>query len=130
MEMPKYKCHKEVWALKIKAIDTLMPPPCHYSYPGGAICGYGPSESMHHGSTSKIVPSLGRHTYASIEPWTYGVLDQCLITPEEDGYAAFTIDSEYMLRHKPVVGGYYVVYEDGYKSFSPAKAFEDGYTKL
>ena len=26
------------------------------------------------------------------------------------------------------VGGYYVVYEDGYASFSPQKAFEDGYT--
>jgi hypothetical protein len=25
-------------------------------------------------------------------------------------------------------GGYYVVYEDGYASFSPAKAFEDGYS--
>ncbi len=29
---------------------------------------------------------------------------------------------------KTEVGGYYVVYEDGYKSFSPAGAFESGYT--
>ncbi|MCK9988658.1 MAG: hypothetical protein AzoDbin1_05130 [Azoarcus sp.] len=28
------------------------------------------------------------------------------------------------------VGGYYVVYEDGYKSFSPAIAFESGYTRI
>jgi hypothetical protein len=28
------------------------------------------------------------------------------------------------------IGGYYVVYEDGYKSFSPASAFENGYTRL
>lgn len=27
------------------------------------------------------------------------------------------------------VGGYYVRYEDGYESWSPAKAFEDGYTR-
>lgn len=33
-------------------------------------------------------------------------------------------------KHRPHIGGYYVVYEDGYKSFSPADAFEDGYTKL
>jgi len=33
-------------------------------------------------------------------------------------------------KHKPEVGGYYVVYEDGYKSFSPAKAFEDGYSQI
>lgn len=26
------------------------------------------------------------------------------------------------------VGGYFVVYDDGYTSWSPAKAFEDGYT--
>lgn len=34
------------------------------------------------------------------------------------------------LKHKPEVGGYYVVYEDGYSSFSPAKAFEGGYTRV
>lgn len=28
------------------------------------------------------------------------------------------------------VGGYWVEYEDGYVSWSPAKAFEDGYTKV
>jgi hypothetical protein len=33
-------------------------------------------------------------------------------------------------KHKPAIGGYYVVYDDGYQSFSPAKAFEDGYSKL
>lgn len=27
------------------------------------------------------------------------------------------------------VGGYYVEYDDGYMSWSPARAFEDGYTK-
>ena len=32
--------------------------------------------------------------------------------------------------HQPYVGGYYVVYEDGYTSFSPAEAFEAGYTKI
>ena len=28
------------------------------------------------------------------------------------------------------VGGYYVCYEDGYESWSPAKAFEEGYTRI
>jgi hypothetical protein len=28
------------------------------------------------------------------------------------------------------LGGYYVVYDDGYTSFSPAKAFEEGYTPI
>lgn len=30
-------------------------------------------------------------------------------------------------KHGPQVGGYYVVYADGYISYSPAAAFEDGY---
>lgn len=28
------------------------------------------------------------------------------------------------------IGGYYVLYADGYESWSPAKAFEDGYTRI
>ena len=30
----------------------------------------------------------------------------------------------------PSRGDYLVIYEDGYKSWSPAKAFEDGYTRV
>ena len=82
MEMPKYKCHKIVWALKIADI--------------------------------KRDESDG----------------SAMITPEEDGYAPFKVDLEYMNKHKPQVGGYYVVYVDGYKSFSPAKAFESGYVRI
>ena len=33
-------------------------------------------------------------------------------------------------RYMPVPGDYYVVYDDGYASISPAKAFEEGYHKL
>lgn len=36
----------------------------------------------------------------------------------------------WMKRHKPVVGGYYVVYEDNYSSYSPSPSFEGGYSKL
>lgn len=53
-----------------------------------------------------------------------------MITPEDAGYGAFKVDNAYLKKHTPEVGGYYVVYEDGYKSFSPAKAFEDGYTRI
>lgn len=52
------------------------------------------------------------------------------ITPADKGYAPFDVDAEYMDKHKPEVGGYYVVYEDGYKSFSPAAAFDAGYTRI
>ena len=86
-EMPKYKCYKEVWALKIKSIDQ------------GAW------------NTEKA-----EYNY--------------VILPADEGFASFTVDQDYIDRHKPEVGGYYVVYVDGYKSFSPAEAFETGYTRL
>lgn len=53
-----------------------------------------------------------------------------MITPADEGYAPFKVDNDFMWKHKPEVGGYYVVYEDGYKSFSPAEAFESGYSRV
>lgn len=47
-----------------------------------------------------------------------------------DGGAKVATDAAWVQRCDPAVGGYYVVYEDGYTSFSPSKAFEDGYTRL
>ncbi|HVI92099.1 MAG TPA: hypothetical protein VM659_27665, partial [Dongiaceae bacterium] len=49
---------------------------------------------------------------------------------EDKAYAPIAIDAGYVRKHKPVEGGYLVVYEDGYRSFSPAEAFEGGYTKI
>lgn len=54
----------------------------------------------------------------------------CTITPADDGYAPFEVLPEMYLRYTPVPGDYYVVYEDGYKPFSPAKAFEEGYARV
>lgn len=42
----------------------------------------------------------------------------------------FIVTPNYLSRHKPTAGGYYVRYKDGYESFSPAEAFEEGYTLL
>ena len=39
------------------------------------------------------------------------------------------VSNEYMLKHKPRIGGYYVQYKDGYESYSPAEAFEEGYVE-
>ena len=94
--MPKYKCHKEVWALKIAKIEIIKP------------------------------------TIAELE----AILNQDrepsggIITPEDKGYGPFEVNQEYIRKHNPKVGGYYVVYKDGYKSFSPADAFEEGYTRV
>lgn len=53
-----------------------------------------------------------------------------IIHPDDKKYAAFDVSAEYICKHRPMSGGYYVVYEDGYESYSPAEVFESGYSKL
>ncbi len=48
----------------------------------------------------------------------------------DGGFAPIAVSHEWYEKHRPEADGYYVVYEDGYRSYSPAKAFEDGYTLL
>lgn len=52
-------------------------------------------------------------------------LNGAFITGE--GFGRFFVSHDYMLRHDPVAGGYYVRYDDGYESFLPAKVFESVY---
>ncbi|HEH1527031.1 MULTISPECIES: hypothetical protein [Klebsiella] len=80
LEMPKYQCHKKVWALKIQQV--------------------------------------------------YSVGTQNFIVPADYGYDDFPVSQEYIDKHKPQEGGYYVQYEDGYESYSPAEAFESGYSRI
>ena len=47
-----------------------------------------------------------------------------------DGFLPRIVSREWMQKHRPDVGGYWVQYADGYESYSPAKAFEEGYTRL
>lgn len=46
-----------------------------------------------------------------------------------DGHKA-KVNSDQAIKHNPQLGWYYVEYESGYQSFSPAPEFEAGYTKL
>jgi hypothetical protein len=47
----------------------------------------------------------------------------------DDG-SLVTVAEDFFAKHNPQVGGYLVIYADGYMSFSPAKAFEDGYVAI
>jgi|SRR5882762_754125 len=47
-----------------------------------------------------------------------------------DGYPSFQVDAKVFARYFPQPGDYFVVYDDGYESVSPKKAFEEGYTCL
>lgn len=54
------------------------------------------------------------------------------VAPAEQGHATFGTLLGFRSKFHPVGDdlGYYVVYEDGYASWSPTKAFEDGYTRI
>lgn len=55
------------------------------------------------------------------------------IEPEESGFGIFTVEAKFIPKHDPArprVGWYWVRYENGYESFSPADAFESGYTRV
>jgi|SRR5579863_3139730 len=52
-----------------------------------------------------------------------------LLAEDGDG-DGIAVDEAFMAKHNPQPGGYYVRYADGYQSFSPAQAFEEGYTPL
>jgi hypothetical protein len=49
---------------------------------------------------------------------------------EDKRYAPRPVSFEWAHKFDPQAGGYFVQYEDGYESYSPAKAFEEGYTRL
>ena len=91
MEMPKYACHKEVWALKIGDIK-----PCRERN----------NDDMCEADNSAVI-------------WFV-----------DSRYAPIRKDHQFMHKHAPKIGGYLVTYKDGYQSFSPAEAFEDGYTLI
>jgi hypothetical protein len=89
VQLPRYKCHKEVWAAKIMAVDVKR----------GV-------EGFRLGARLSLDFGDGR----------------------ESAYAE--VDGKWLSKHSPEVGGYYVQYDDGYRSYSPAAAFESGYTLI
>lgn len=91
-ELPKYKSHKTVWALKIKDIQKF---------------------------------EFLRDPVTGNKPDNYYT-----IIPENKKYAPFEVGEEYYNKNKPQVGGYFVQYDGGYTSYSPADAFEGGYTLI
>jgi hypothetical protein len=49
------------------------------------------------------------------------------IIPVIENLAPIKVDEVWYQKFNPKAGGYFVVYEDGYTSYSPQKAFEYGY---
>jgi len=53
-----------------------------------------------------------------------------LMPSDSDKYDPIAVSEVWLQKHCPEPGGYYVVYKDGYTSYSPAEAFEEGYTRI
>jgi len=82
LEVPRYRSHKEVQALKIAQVLVVNPD----------------------GSVTLAI--------------------------DDEGFDPVTVSKEVVLRYMPLPGDYLVMYQDGYHSISPAKAFEEGYTHI
>lgn len=52
------------------------------------------------------------------------------MTPEEDGYPVIQVSMSWLDKNKPQIGGYLVIYQDGYTSYSPMAVFESGYARI
>lgn len=52
------------------------------------------------------------------------------LIPIDERLLPIAVDEDWYRKHSPQSGGYYVVYEDGYTSYSPAAAFESGYSPV
>lgn len=88
-QLPAYKSHKTVRALKIASIEQT------------------PADEP-----------------AAIAGGTWRLI------PEDKSYDPITVSHSFVLKHNPQPGGYYVLYADGYASFSPEQAFEEGYAPV
>lgn len=56
--------------------------------------------------------------------------NQLLMVHAEPSNMPFAVPLDFLYRHNPTIGGYFVVYEDGYISYSPTAPFEAGYHLL
>lgn len=116
MELTRWKCHKEVGAVKIKEIKIEIA--CSNNE-ANILCGE--PQGCHTPEAAKGDVGMDHN----FKPAGFQVY--CLYTEEGN---PFMVSDTYIFKHHPQPGGYYVVYADGYVSYSPAQAFEEGYTKL
>lgn len=54
----------------------------------------------------------------------------CAIVDLGDGKTETFVPAEWVMLDRAEVGGWAMLYPDGFKSISPAKAFEEGYTLI
>jgi hypothetical protein len=53
-----------------------------------------------------------------------------ILVPEDEGFEPFAVSAQYVEDHHPQPGGYYVVFEAGYATYTPAHIFEYSYVRI
>lgn len=56
--------------------------------------------------------------------------DKVQVTLALEGGQHVVVGSGFLEKHDPEPGGYYVLYGDGYESYSPGGVFEGGYDRI
>ncbi len=91
------------------------------------------SEEAEHGDPTIEMPRYKSHKVVhALEIWMIGEPNHGSVSLAfaEKGYQGKTVPEAMFSRYTPVPGDFYVVYADGYESFSPRAAFLDGYTRV
>jgi hypothetical protein len=121
-DLPLYRCHKKVRAAKI--VGGVIPDtPCAFPV-GDTTCGY---NSMNHKFPDHATLSLHKFTPPEGSPDGLVVFPTLYLGGHGCAGESIGVSPDYIRKHNPQPGGYFVVYDDGYQSFSPAEAFEEGY---
>lgn len=71
---------------------------------------------------------------AKIERIDFGYNEQrdrsvVMLVPADTSLQPIPVDHAFMSKHGPHAPGYFVLYDDGYESWSPVQTFEAGYSK-
>lgn len=109
MQLPQWTSHKTVEGFKIANI---------IAQPRGTAAG-----NVLEPEEVKVPRSDGR-----VDIMFSAMFTEYVLTDETGEFSAVVSDG-YMEKHGPYLDGYYVRYSDGYESFSPPDAFEDGYVQ-
>lgn len=86
--------------------------------------------------TVSLEPTDGMAQYQSVKRVLAGEITEVVTAgcyvKEADGVTAILriYPANMTARYTPVVGDYWVVYDDGYQSISPKAAFEGGYVAM
>lgn len=114
--LPRYQYHKEVAALQVAQVEVFQQPlfkslVCKGTIAQGTACG-----------------QCERCDWERTNPPEVG---SALLTPVEEGYGPFRVSKDWIEKHpagKGLVGGFWILYDDGHQTWSPHNTFLQGFS--